>query len=205
MLVKRKIILSDVRRFGRTMNREFPITDFRPMQVFQAHLAITDGSIILAGAIVNLRHRPRILEGVYGCGLLLHCDRFVKASQRAKNPRVQMERLGFERVQFVRACELLDCHARVPAVEKNHASESCMSSWETVVEFQRLAGCGFCLLQRLTGIEFTHDCPLSVIVGERRPTKGVIGLKIDSLLVVPAGYAHHSSAQARWQGDGRVS
>ena len=28
-----------------------------------------------------------------------------------------------------------------------------MSSWETVVEFQRLAGCGFRLRQRLTGIE----------------------------------------------------
>ena len=62
-----------------------------------------------------------------------------------------------------------------------------MSSWETIVEFQRLPGCGFCLQQRLTGIAITHDCPLCVIVGEPRPTKGVIGLKIDSLLVVPAG------------------
>ena len=41
--------------------------------------------------------------------------------------------------------------------------------------------------RRLTGIEIHPNCPLRVIVGETRPTEGIIGLKIDGLPVIPAG------------------
>ena len=72
-------------------------------------------------------------------------------------------------------------------VEKDHASEGCMGSWETVVEFDRFPGRGFRLRQRLAGINFTAECPHCVIVGKPGPAKGIIGLNLDGLLVVPAG------------------
>ena len=63
-----------------------------------------------------------------------------------------------------------------------------MGSWETIVELDCLASRSFCLRQCLTGIEFTQDCPLCVIVGKPGPAKGIVGLNIDSLLVVPASF-----------------
>src|SRR6201998_3144171 len=98
-----------------------------------------------------------------------------------------MVRLGIVRVQFRGAGKLPERFGAVPLVEKNHASESCMSSGGTVIELYRLAGCSFSLRQRLEGINFTAECHHCVIIGKPGPAKCIIGLNIDGLLVVPAG------------------
>jgi hypothetical protein len=98
-----------------------------------------------------------------------------------------MERLAIVRIQFCGPRKLIECLHAITMVEKDHASEGCMGSWDTVIEFDRFPGRGFRRRQRLEGINFTPDCLHCVTIGKPGPAKRIVGLNLDGLLVVPAG------------------